>query len=66
MVRGTITHYLSLIYIHWDLNSTANRFMCEMMTYKEEIFIKERLLDSIKVSGIVGSQKGVHICVHKW
>jgi hypothetical protein len=32
-----------------------------MMTDKERICIKEYPLDSIKVSGIVSGQKGVHI-----
>jgi hypothetical protein len=53
--------HLSHVYFHLDLSSTANRYVCEIMTDKDAIYIKEYPLDSMKVSRIVSSKKGVHI-----
>jgi hypothetical protein len=39
---------LSPVYLHWDLSSTANGYVCEMMIDNEVIYIKEYPLDSMK------------------
>jgi hypothetical protein len=44
-----------------NLDSIVNGSVCEMMTYKEGIYIKEYPLDSMKVNGIIGRKKSVHI-----
>jgi hypothetical protein len=52
---------LSHAYFHWDLSSTANGYLWEMMAEKEVNYIKEYPLDSMKVSGIVSCKKGIRI-----
>jgi hypothetical protein len=48
-------------YLHWDLTSIANGYICEIMADNDTNYIKEYPLDLMKVSGIVSSKKGVHI-----
>jgi hypothetical protein len=48
--------------LHWNLRCyTANSYVCEMMTDKEGIYIKEYVIDNTKVSGIVSREKGFNI-----
>jgi hypothetical protein len=48
-------------YLHWDLSSIANGYVCKMMGDNDTNYIKEYSLDLMKVSGIVSSKTSVHI-----